>query len=159
MRQFQHSVEVFQKARDGHGKEQYAVTDLISAAYYWTDATAEEVVGTNNANGTTVLSLSVPATTTFICTIVTASCNLAAFLKIGYGTIAGPPTDVCNFDVTPRGTCGYMTEKLPVFVYDNTTDAAVTLLIFAPHTAWNVADNDAITKYFNAFIGGLLVPD
>lgn len=147
-------------SRDTHGKIMDAVDDLISALYYWTEAEGANVVGDAAVNGTTIVSLSVPATTTFVCTKMKGGTNISAALELAYGTIASH-TNVDFIDLQNVGSYAEISDGMtPLFVYRNSTAAAVTLLMIAPQVGYGAGttNNDA-NHYFYGFLGGLLIPD
>ena len=63
-----------------------------------------------------------------------ASSNIAAVLNIASGVI-GTHVDLYHVDLQNAGSLVAVTENTPIFVYNNTTAAAVTLLMIAPLTA------------------------
>lgn len=138
------------------GKIEFARKDIIAKAAIWSEAEGDEVAGDAAANGTIIVSLSVPATTRFICTSLMASVNIASVLNIAYGVI-GAHTDIYHVDLQNAGSLVAITENTPIFIYNNSTAAAVTLLMIAPLTAKGVATNNAVTKFFHGYMGGLLI--
>ncbi len=147
--------QVIQMSVSPDGKIVFSPDGLYGKANDWIEAEGDEVVGDAAANGTIVVSLSVAANSTFICTSLMASTNIAAVLNIAYGVI-GTHTDIYHIDLQNAGSLVAITENSPIFVYNNTTAAAVTLLMIAPQTAKGVATNNAATKYFHGYIGGVL---
>lgn len=138
------------------GKITFANKGALGKAAHWTEAEGLEVVGDANANGTTIVSLSVPATTRFVCMSLSATTNISAILSIAYGTIASH-TDIYNIDLQAAGSLVVVSEDTPIFVYNNTTSAAVTLLMHAPQTAMGSAANNDANHYFNGYMGGILI--
>ena len=148
--------QVIQMAESPSGKIEFAPNTVFGKANVWTEAEGLEVVGDAAANGTTIVSLSVGAYKTFICTSIAASTNIAAILAIAYGTLAAH-TDVYHIDLQNAGSLVAVTEDSPIFKYYNSTAAAVTLLIIAPQTAMGAATNNDANHYFNGFLGGLIL--
>jgi len=122
----------------------------------WTEAEGLEVVGDAAATGTTVVSLSVAANTKFACMSLMGSTNIAAILSISSGTLAAH-VDIYSIDLQAAGSFVAVTEDTPIFVYNNTTAAAVTLLMIAPQTAMGAATNNDANHYFNGYMGGILI--
>ncbi len=149
----QQTVEM---AEDGSGKIKFAPKGILGKLAYWDEAEGDEVAGDANANGTIIVSLSVAAYSRFVCTSLVASVNIAAVLNIAYGII-GTHTDIYHIDLQNAGSLVMVTEESPIFVYNNTTAAAVTLLMIAPETAKGVATNNAVTKFFHGYMGGLVI--
>lgn len=132
-----------------------AIMDVIGGASVFDQSAAEEIVGDANANGTSILTLSVGIGKVFICTIALASCNEGALVKIGTGAL-GAITDYYWIDCSNKGNNGAIAEgTTPLFVVDNSAGvAAIDVRMHVPQTAYGVATNNAVTKYFNGFLGG-----
>lgn len=145
-------------AENAAGKIKYSPEGIIGKLAYWNEAEGDEVAGDANANGTIIVSLSVAAYSRFVCTSLVASVNTAAVLNIAYGIIA-THTDIYHIDLQNAGSLVAITEESPIFVYNNTTVAAVTLLMIAPETAKGVATNNATSKHFHGYMGGLVIPN
>lgn len=143
-------------AEDADGKMQYAPVSAYGKAAHWTEAEGDEVAGDGNANGTTIVSLSVPANTRFACMSLMASTDVAAVLNIAYGTIAAH-TDIYHIDLYSSLAQVAITEDTPIFVYNNSTSAAVTLLMIAPKTAKGAATNNDANHHFHGYMGGILI--
>lgn len=139
------------------GEMVYAPVSAYGKAAHWTDAEGDNVVGDAAVNGTTIVSLSIPATTRFACMSLMASTNISAMLNIAYGTIAAH-TDIYHIDLQDAGGLVVITEDTPIFVYNNSTAAAVTLLMIAPRTGKGAGttNNDA-NHYFHGYMGGVLI--
>lgn len=158
------------KIRDSAGKIADAMDGISGTVYYWKESTTDasatppeglEVQGENNANGTPICYLTVTARKLFACTHLLFSTNIGAMARIGYGTWAAAASLVITadkyiIDGQNVGAVCLITEKIPIFTYDNRASvSAVTLIMYAPHIAKGVDTNDAITKYFDGFFGGL----
>lgn len=158
------------KIRDSGGKIADAMDGISGSAYYWTETSTDadatppeglEVIGSNHANGTPICYLDVTAGKLFACTHLLFSTNIGAMARIGYGTWAASASlvitgDIYVIDGQNVGSVCLITENMPIFMYDNREgEDAVTLIMYAPHTAKGVDTNDAATKYFDGFFGGL----
>ena len=157
-RKVRNLAQVIQMAEDVNGKIKFAPTGILGKLSKWTDAEGDEVAGDANANGTIIVSLSIPASSRFICTSLVASVNITSVVNIAYGLIAAH-TDIYHVDIKNAGATILITEETPIFVYNNSTTAAVTLLMIAPLTAKGLATNNAVTKFFHGFMGGLVIPN
>lgn len=122
----------------------------------WTEAEGDEVSGDGVANGTTIVTLSVAAYTKFACMSLMASTDVAAVLNIASGTLA-THVDIYHIDLFSSLAQVIITENTPIFVYNNSTAAAVTLLIIAPQTAKGAATNNDVNHQFHAYMGGILI--
>lgn len=147
--------QTIEMAEDADGKIVFAPNGVMGKVNKWSDAEGDEVAGDANANGTIIVSLSIPANTKFACMSLMASVNIAAVLNVAYGLIAAH-TDIYHIDLQNAGSLVAVTENTPIFVYDNTTAAAVTLLLLAPETAKGIATNNDATHYFHGYMGGIL---
>jgi len=139
-----------------NGKIVFAPNNILGKANLWDEAEGDEVVGDAAANGTIIVSLSIGAYKTFICTSLVASTNIAAVLNIAYGLIAAH-TDIYHIDLQNAGSLVAITENSPIFKYYNNTAAAVTLLMIAPQTAKGLATNNDATHYFHGYMGGIVI--
>ena len=157
-RKVENIKQVIEMSEDVNGKIRFAPKGILGKVAYWSEAEGDEVAGDAAANGTTVVSLSVAATSRFICTSLMASVNIAAVLNIASGTL-GTHVDIYHVDLQNAGSLVMVTEETPIFVYNNSTAAAVTLLMIAPQTAKGLATNNAVTKFFHGFLGGLVIPN
>ncbi|KKL85929.1 hypothetical protein LCGC14_1949840 [marine sediment metagenome] len=149
-------TQTIEMTQNAAGKIKFAPKGLLGKAAYWKQAEGDEVVGDAAANGTTVVSLSIPAVSRFLCTSLMASTNIAAVINIASGVL-GTLTEIYHIDLQNAGSLVMATEETPIFIYNNTTDAAVTLLMVVPLTAKGVATNNAANKYFHGFMGGIVI--
>ena len=136
---------------------------LIGATPYWVQANTAllGVIGTNNANGTEVLEIEIPAGHVFVCSILHYACNEGRTIKVC--TVAdaqvlghASQTEVYTFGSDNKGLHAIKAEEQPIFIVDNSASAvAIDMLLYLPHTVFNVV-NDPVTSYVEAFFGGLL---
>lgn len=136
---------------------------LIGASAYWEQATTPllGVIGINNANGTEILEIEIPAGYVFVCSLIQFSCNEARTIKVC--TVAdaqvlghGSQVEIFTLGSANQGLHAIKGEAQPVFVVDNSGSAvAIDMLLFAPHTVFNII-NDPVTSYFEAFFAGLM---
>jgi len=136
---------------------------LIGATPYWTQITTPllGVTGTNNANGTEVLEINIPAGHVFSCSILHYSCNEGR--SIGVCTVAdtqvlghASQAEIMAFGSDNKGLHAIKAEEQPIFVVDNSASAVdIDLLLYLPHTVFNIV-NDPVTSYIQAFMAGLL---
>ena len=132
-------------------------SDVLGRVAKWTEAEGDNIVGTGAATGDTIVSLSVAAYTKFACMSLVVSTNISAMINIAYGTLAAH-IDIYHVDLQNAGSLVAVTENTPIFVYNNTTAAAVTLLMIAPLTGKGVAvDNNDANHYFHGYMGGILI--
>lgn len=148
--------QTIKMTEDANGKITFAPDTIYGKIAHWDEAEGLEVVGDAAATGTTIVSLSIPALTRFACMSLTASTNIAAVLSISSGTLAAH-VDIYNVDLQAAGSLVLITEDTPIFVYNNTTAAAVTLLMIAPLTAMGAGTNNDANHYFNGHMGGVLM--
>ena len=158
MRRNQRLMLMMEQTRGSDGKYKMAAKDIIGMTKYWTQSTpGVEVAGDGAANGTSICTLSITAEKYFICTHLMASTNIGAIILLGTGSLASM-TKVYIIDLMNSGGFVAISEKVPIFTYDNTSSSsAVTLIMYAPKTAKNVATNNDTNHYFDGFIGGLLI--
>lgn len=136
---------------------------LIAATAYWIQATTAllGIQGTNNANGTEILEIEIPAGHVFVCAILQYSCNEGRQIKVctvADAQVLGHASQVerYNFGDDNKGLHAIKAEQQPIFIVDNSASTvAIDMLLYAPHTVFNIT-NDPITSYFEAFFGGLL---
>ncbi len=134
---------------------------LIGATAYWTQKTAKEVQGTNNSNGTQLLSVDIPAGYVFVCSILQFACNEGRTIAVctvddGQSLGHSSQTEYYTLGSDNKGFYCVKGEEQPIFIVDNSGSSdAIDLKVYAPHTVFNTT-NDPNTSYFNAFIGGLL---
>jgi hypothetical protein len=136
---------------------------LIGATPYWVQATTAllGIIGTNNANGTEVLEIEIPAGHVFVCSILHFSCNEARTIKVctvADAQVLGHASEAEIFTLGSSlvGLHAIKAEEQPIFIVDNSASAvAIDMLLYAPHTVFNIV-NDPVTSYFEAFFGGLL---
>lgn len=145
-----------QMTENANGKIVYAPVSAYGKAAHWTEAEGDEVAGDAAATGTTIVSLSIPATTRFACMSLMASTDVAAVLNIAYGTLAAH-TDIYHIDLFSALAQVVVTEDTPIFVYNNSTAAVVTLLMIAPQTAKGAATNNDANHHFHGYMGGVLI--
>lgn len=148
-----------QETFDFNGEVMIAPCSIIDIAQLYTDEVAREVVGTDDADGTSILTISIADEAVFICTQLKGSTNVSALIAIGTGDLGDPPTDVTFIDLQNIGEVWAQAEvNSPLFVINNIGgDADVTLRMWVPHTAFGVATNDDANHYFNGYIGGILL--
>lgn len=150
--------QTLEMTEDASGNVVIAPKGVYGKAAHWTEAEGDEVSGDGAANGTTIVSLSVPATSRFICMSLMASTDLPAVLNIAYGTLA-THVDIYHVDIYSALATTIVTEDTPIFVYHNSTTAAVTLLMIAPKTAKGVATNNDANHQFHGYMGGVILED
>jgi len=136
---------------------------MIGATAYFTSAVTAllGVVGDANANGTEILEINIPAGMVFVCTLLQYSCNEGR--QIGVCTVPdagslgdGDQAEIYNFGDGNVGLHAIKGEEQPIFIVDNSGSTVdIDMLIYAPKTIFNVANNPA-TAYFQAYIAGLL---
>ena len=136
---------------------------LIGATPYWVQAPPAllGVIGTNNANGTEVLEINIPAGHVFVCSILHYSCNEGRQIKVC--TVAdaqvlghASQAEVYGFGDDNIGLHAIKAEQQPIFIVDNSGSAVdIDMLLYLPHTVFNII-NDPVTSYIEAFFGGLL---
>lgn len=151
--------QVIEMTEDPDGKIVYGShipASVLARAAIWTEAEGDEVAGDGAANGTIIVSLSIAANTKFVCMSLMCSTDVAAILNIAYGVI-GAHTDIYHVDLFSALAQVIVTESTPIFVYNNNTDAAVTLLIIAPLTAKGAGTNNDVNHHFHAYMGGILI--
>ena len=136
---------------------------LIGATPYWIQATTAllGVIGLNAAGGTEILEIEIPAGHVFSCAILHYSCNEGRQIKVctvddtqavGHAS----QVEVYSYGSDNKGLHAIKAEELPIFVVDNSASAvAIDMLLYAPHTVFNII-NDPVTSYFEAFFGGIL---
>ncbi|KKN90794.1 hypothetical protein LCGC14_0223770 [marine sediment metagenome] len=158
-RKVRNLTQVIQMAEDADGKIKFGgqfPMDISARVAAWTEAEGLEVVGDGVANGTTVVSLSIATLTKFACMSISGSTNISAVIAIASGTLASH-TDIYHIDLQNAGGFVAVTENTPIFVYNNSTAAAVTLLMLVPQTAMGAATNNDANHYFNGYMGGILI--
>jgi hypothetical protein len=148
--------QIIEMSEDASGRITFAPKSVYGKMAHWKEAEGDEVSGDGVANGTIIVSLSIPAETQFACMSLMASSDLPAVLNIASGTI-GTHTDIYHIDLYSAQGQVLITEDTPIFVYNNTTAAAVTLLMIAPQTAKGVATNNDVNHQFHGYIGGILL--
>ena len=136
---------------------------LIGASAYWAQAVTVllGVVGDANANGTEILEIEIPAGYVFVCSILQYACNEGR--QIGVCTVDDTTTladasraEKYVFGDNVVGFHAIKSDDQPIFVVDNSgSTVAIDMLIYAPKTVFNIANNPA-TAYFQAFIGGIM---
>jgi len=147
----------YKMTRTKLGKEAFALDDPLMKSYYWTQSKATETVGDAAANGTSLLTITVTAAKVFHCMSLMLSTNIGAMGRIGTGAL-GAMTDYYIIDVQNAGSTVIVTEDTPIFTIDNSTGTSdLTLRLYIPQTAKGVATNNAATKYFDAYVGGILI--
>lgn len=151
-------VQTIEMTENASGRIVFAPKTAYGKAAHWTEAEGDEVAGDAAATGTTIVSVSVPATSRFICMSLMASTDVPAILNIAYGTLAAH-TDIYHIDIYSAQAQVVITEDTPIFVYHNSTAAAVTLLMLAPQTAKGAATNNDANHHFHGYIGGVLLKD
>ena len=136
---------------------------LIGATPYWIQATTPllGVVGDAAGIGTEILEIEIPAGHVFSCSIIHFSCNEARTIKVctvADAQILGHASQAEFFTLgsANQGLHAVKGENQPVFVIANSDSlVAIDMLLYAPVTVFNIANNPA-TSYFEAFFGGLL---
>ena len=136
---------------------------LIGATPYWVQATTPllGVVGDANVNGTEILEIEIPAGHVFVCSILQYSCNEGRQIKVctvADAAVLGAASqaEIYSFGSDVVGLHAIKAEEQPIFIVDNSGSAvAIDMLLYAPATVFNIANNPA-TSYFEAFFGGLL---
>ncbi len=136
---------------------------LIGATPYWVQTSTPllGVTGTNDADGTEILEINIPAGHVFVCSNLWYSCNEGRHIAVC--TVAdaqvlghGSQARVTTFGSDNKGLHLIAKEEDPIFIIDNSgSDVDIDMLVFAPHTVFNII-NDPVTSYFEAFIAGLL---
>lgn len=112
------------------------------------------VVGDANVNGTLITSMTLAANKSFSCTQLYAGVNVGSVLLVGVGAL-GDMVDYYIIDLTHGLTLNMAVEQIPIFVIPAATTAQ-TINIYAPQIAYGVAvGNNAVIKFFNAWIGGI----
>lgn len=145
-----------EQTRDVNGKLVTAERGIVGGATNFTSDLEHDKVLDAAAIGTTILSISVPAYTTFACSVLSFSCNASVLVIAGSGTL-GSTTDYFSILIPTTGLFAIADGESPFFVYTNTTGSAVTLLFYAPQKINNAAGNNANTKYVQAYAGGKLI--
>lgn len=117
----------------------------------------ENVVGTNNANGTGIASYSLAAGKKLAILNVNFNCNAAVVIRIGTGAL-GAMTDYGEWRLAAAGDINRSSESHPLLVIDNSAGAvALTVRVYLPHSADGAATNDAVAKYTGAVVTGQLL--
>jgi hypothetical protein len=136
---------------------------LIAASARWVQITTAllGVVGTAGGNGDEILEINIPAGYVFVCSILhyasnegrsVAVCTVADAQVLGHASQA----EVMAFGSDNKGLHALKAEEQPIFVVDNSASAVdIDLLLYAPPTVFNIANNPA-TSYFQAFMAGIL---
>ena len=136
---------------------------IIGATAYFTSKVTAllGVVGDANANGTEILEINIPAGMVFACTLLQYACNEGR--QIGVCTVPdagvlgdGDQAEIYNFGDGNVGLHALKGEEQPIFIVDNSGSTVdIDMLVYAPKTIFNVANNPA-TAYFQAYIAGIL---
>lgn len=117
----------------------------------------ENVVGTNNANGTGIASYSLAAGKKLAIMNINLNCNAAIVIRIGTGAL-GAMTDYAEYRIAAAGDINRSSENHPLVVIDNSAGAvALTVRVYMPHTIDGAATNDAVAKYAGALVTGQLL--
>lgn len=138
-----------------------AVKGLLGASSYWTQEEAENVVGDGAADGTSLLTITIPANYHCIGVAAISMSNLQAIIRIGIGDLGDPPTTHYWISCpTPLEPFGAMAEETtPVFVVASSASAQ-TLRMWVPQTGIAaIATNNDVNHYFYGFLGVLLIKD
>lgn len=138
-----------------------AAQGLIGGSAYWKDTPFKEIIGINNANGTELAELEIPAGHVFVCSLIQyasnegrsiAVCTVADAQVLGHAS----QSERFIFGDENIGIHALKSEDQPIFVVDNSAGAvAIDMLVYAPHTVLN-ATNDPVTSYFQGHLGGIL---
>jgi len=137
---------------------------LIGATPYWVQISTDllGIQGTNNANGTEILEINIPAGHVFVCSNIWFSCNEGRHIAVctvddaqvlGH---ASQSVNILTLGSDNKGLHALLKEEDPIFIIDNSgSDVDIDMLVFASHTVFNIV-NDPVTSYFEAFISGLM---
>jgi hypothetical protein len=117
----------------------------------------ENVIGTNNANGTDIATYNLAAGRKLAIMNVNLNCNAAVVIRIGSGPLA-TVTALGEYRLAAAGDINRSSESHPLLVVDNSTGSAVLAVrVYMPHTIDGAANNDAVTKYAGALVTGQLL--
>ncbi len=136
---------------------------LIGATPYWTQQGTPllGIQGDAGADGTELIEINIPAGHVFVCSNLWYSCNEGrsiAICTVADTQVLGHASqaEVLPFGSDNKGFHGALKEQDPIFVVDNSaSDVDIDLLLYAPVTVFNVANNP-VTSWFQAFMSGLL---
>lgn len=142
--------------RDGEGRIIEADRGIQSAAATWESEVAFEQATTGAADGDSILTISLPAYKSFICTSATFDCDNSIYLRVGTGDL-GSMTDYWGIHIPAGGIEALSDGESPLFVINNDTSSSVTIRLYAPQTLHGAATNNNATKYVAAYLGGRVV--
>jgi hypothetical protein len=146
--------------RDRNGMVIASLDSLINIAKSWASATTGQnpVVSDGVAGGVIILTYSLAAATTLVITKLKVACNVEAYIALGVGALATPPTDYDLYYLNGKQTWyEFLDSKGPVMVIYNSTAAAVNVNVYAPGGAiFGIADNNPVGggTIFGATLGG-----
>lgn len=142
---------------DGNKKDIDFAGNLPSAIGNHASMHGDNVVGTNNANGTEICNYSLAAGKKLAIMNINLNCNAAVVIRIGTGALA-TIMSAGEFRVAAAGDINRSSESHPLLVIDNSAGvAALVVRVYMPHTIDGAATNDAVTKYAGAIVTGQLL--
>lgn len=133
---------------------------IINTTSQYKEKTFKEVVGTNNANGTELAEIEIPEGFIFACYYIQYACNEGRSIAVCTVDDAASLGDASQAErfVFGDDNVGLHADhgiEHPLFVVDNSAGtAAIDMLVYAPHTVFNVT-NDPATSYFQGHIAGI----
>lgn len=133
---------------------------IVGCTSYSTQGQCTETAGTNDANGTELISIDIPAGYTFVCTHIHFACNEGRAISVASvndGEALGHASEsvIMTMGSPNIGLHAITKEEQGIFKVTATSTQALDLKVFAEHTVFNTT-NDPATSYFSAFITGLL---
>lgn len=133
---------------------------MVGSTSYSTQGQCTETVGTDNANGTSLISIDIKEGYTFVCTHIHFSCNEGRAISVASvndGESLGHASEsvIMTMGSPNIGFHAITKEEQGVFKVTATSSQALDLKVFAEHTVFNET-NDPATSYFTAYITGLL---
>jgi hypothetical protein len=151
---------IIQYEEDENKQRHVSGQGAIGSTAYSVQGQCTETVGTDNADGTELISIDIPAGYTFVCTHIHFSCNEGRAISVATvndGESLGHASEdvLLTFGSPNVGFHAITKEEQGVFKVTATSTQALDLKVFAEHTVYNET-NDPATSYFSAYIFGLL---